>query len=101
MEIASQDMNFELAAELRDRIRAMAMVQSQQDINMKDVNDADVIAIDEKGGNSCIEVFFFRGGRNNGNHAYFPRHDKDQTEADIMASFIGQFYDSKPPPAQN
>ena len=100
MEIASQDMNFELAAELRDRIRAMAMVQSQQDINMKDVNDADVIAIDEKGGNSCIEVFFFRGGRNNGNHAYFPRHDKDQTEADIMASFIGQFYDSKPPPAQ-
>ena len=100
MQSASAELNFELAAELRDRIRAMAMVQSHQDINMEGVSDADVIALHQEDGNSCIEVFFFRGGRNNGNHAYYPSHDKNQEDSDVMAAFIGQFYDNKPPPTR-
>ena len=98
MQAASDDLDFEKAAMLRDRIRGMSMIQSHQDINSEGVEDADVIAGWEIGGQFCIQVFFFRGGRNNGNRAYFPANTKAQEPADVMSAFIAQFYDNKPPP---
>jgi excinuclease ABC subunit C len=98
MQEASDALDFEKAAILRDRIRGMSMIQSHQDINTEGVEDADVIAAWEIGGQVCIQVFFFRGGRNNGNRAYFPSNTKAQDMADVMSAFIAQFYDNKPPP---
>lgn len=98
MQEASDDLDFEKAAVLRDRIRGMAMIQSHQDINPAVVEDADVIAGHEMAGQTCIQVFFIRGGRNNGNRAYFPANAKSQDTGDIMSAFIAQFYDNKPPP---
>lgn len=98
MQAASDELDFEKAAMLRDRIRGMSMIQSHQDINSEGVEDADVIAGWEIGGQFCIQVFFFRGGRNNGNRAYFPANTKAQEPADVMSAFIAQFYDNKPPP---
>jgi len=98
MQEASDALDFESAARYRDRIRALAHVQSHQDINVEGVEDADVMALHGEGGSACIQVFFFRGGSNYGNRAYFPSHDKSLEPGEILAAFIGQFYDNKPPP---
>lgn len=98
MEQASEDKSYEMAAIYRDRLKALAAVQSRQDINQGHVDEADIISAFQNGGQSCIQVFFFRAGQNWGNRAYFPRHHKDQEVADILPAFISQFYDNKPPP---
>ncbi len=99
METASEALDFERAAALRDRIRALSYVQGTQDINTGGVSEADVFAIHAEGGQACVQVFFFRAGQNWGNHAYFPRHDKDEQTPDILEAFIAQFYDGREPPA--
>ena len=76
MEAASAALDFEAAALLRDRIRALSLVQGHQDINVPGIDDADVIAAHQAGGQTCVQVFFFRGGQNWGNRAYFPSHDR-------------------------
>ncbi|HEX7005641.1 MAG TPA: excinuclease ABC subunit UvrC [Alphaproteobacteria bacterium] len=98
MEAASAALEFEKAAIYRDRIRALAHIQAHQDVNTEGLEDADVIAAHQAGGQTAIQVFFFRAGRNYGNRAYFPRHDKDASAEDVLAAFIGQFYDNKLPP---
>lgn len=98
MMAASEQLDFEQAARWRDRIRALTNVQSHQDINVEGIGDADALAIHESGGHSCIQVYFFRGGRNYGTRAYFPSHDKTAERAEILAAFLSQFYDSHPPP---
>lgn len=100
MEAAAEALDFERAASLRDRIRAMASVQTHQDINVEGVSDADVVALQMEGGQTCVQVFFFRGGRNNGNRSYFPSHDKDQEPSAVLAAFLGQFYDGRVPPKE-
>jgi len=97
MERASADLDFETAARLRDRIRALSYVQGAQDINPGGVTEADVFAIHSEGGQSCVQVFFFRAGQNWGNHAYFPKHDKEDEPPAILDAFIAQFYDSREP----
>jgi len=98
MQEASDTLEFERAGALRDRIHALTMVQSHQDINPLGIGDADVVALAQEGGQSCIQVFFFREGRNHGNRAYYPSHDRKAEPAEIMAAFIGQFYDGRPAP---
>jgi len=88
----------ETAARLRDRIRAIAHVRSTQDVNPDGIEEADVFAIAMEGGVSCVQVFFIRAGQNWGASAHFPRHEKDQTPAEILAAFLVQFYDKRPPP---
>jgi len=100
MQDASEALEFERAAALRDRIKALTLIQSQQDINPVGIGDADVIALAQEGGQSCVQVFFFRDGRNHGNRAYFPSHDRDAEPDEIMSAFIGQFYDGRPAPKQ-
>ena len=98
MEKASANLAFETAALYRDRLAALSAVQSQQGINPRTVEEADVFAIHQEGGYSCVEVFFFRTGQNWGNRAYFPRAEKSFTPEEVLASFLTQFYDDKPPP---
>jgi excinuclease ABC subunit C len=98
MQVAAETLDFEAAALIRDRIRALTHVQGQQDINVQSVADADIIAAHQAGGQTCIQVFFFRGGQNWGNRAYFPSHDRQLPVEEVLASFVGQFYDNKPPP---
>src|SRR3954468_18056628 len=88
----------ENAALYRDRLAALSAIQSQQGINPRTVEEADVFAIHQEGGFSCVEVFFFRTGQNWGNRAYFPRAEKSFTPEEVLASFLAQFYDDKPPP---
>ncbi|MFC7049603.1 excinuclease ABC subunit UvrC [Emcibacter nanhaiensis] len=95
---ASDRMEFELAAVYRDRLKALAAVQSRQDINQGHLEDADIIAAFQEGGQTCIQVFFYRAGQNWGNKAYFPRHDKDQAIDEVLPAFMSQFYDNKEPP---
>lgn len=95
MQKASAAEDFETAAFLRDRIKALTSVQSHQNIHVDGLPDVDIIALYRKAGLSCIQVFFFRAGQNFGNRAYFPRHEKDESDADILSAFIGQFYASK------
>ncbi len=99
METASEAMDYELAAEYRDKIKSLASVQAHQDINVDGLKDADVIALHQREGRTCIQAFFFRGGQNFGNRAYFPRHDSEVTTATIMANFMAQFYEGKPIPS--
>jgi len=99
MQAASDDMEFELAARLRDRIRALASVSQETQINPESLEEADVFALHAEGGQACMQVFFFRAGQNWGNRAYFPRVDKSDDDAEVMAAFLGQFYDDKPIPA--
>jgi len=97
---AAEALNFETAAQIRDRIRALTAIQAHQDINIEGVvEDADVIAAYADGGSTCIQVFFFRGGRNYGNRAYFPSHDKAQEMEDVLSAFVAQFYENKTAPA--
>ncbi len=99
MAAAAEGLDFERAARLRDRLRALSSIQMDQDVNVQGVlRDADVIAISDREGPACVQVFFYRAGRNYGNKAYFPKHDKQETSEAILASFIGQFYDDKPVP---
>ena len=100
MQELSDRREYESAAVIRDRIRALTQVQGRQDINLDGLGDADVVALHQAGGNSSIQVFFFRGGQNWGNRAYFPAHARDLDAADVMSAFLGQFYDNKPPPPQ-
>lgn len=98
METASEALDFETAARLRDRIRAIAAVTTDQGINPDGVDEADVIAVAQDGGKSCVQVFFFRAGQNWGNQSFYPRHDADAEPADVLAAFLAQFYDDKPAP---
>jgi excinuclease ABC subunit C len=98
MQALSDDMEFERAARLRDRIRALASVAQETQVNPETVDEADVFALHAEGGQACVQVFFFRGGQNWGNRAYFPRIDKSDDDALVMEAFIGQFYDDKPIP---
>ena len=95
---ASEALDFVRAARLRDRIRAMSHVQSSQGINPSTFAEADVFAAFSQGGETCVQVFFFRAGQNWGNRPYFPRHDRDLPLADVLESFIGQFYDERTAP---
>lgn len=100
MQTASDDLDFETAARLRDRIRAIAAVTTDQGINPAGVEEADVIAVAQDGGRSCVQVFFFRAGQNWGNQSFFPKHDQEAEPADVLAAFLAQFYDDKPAPGQ-
>jgi excinuclease ABC subunit C len=98
MEQAAEVLDFERAAVLRDRLAALAAVQARQDINPRDVEEADVFAAHQDGGFTCIEVFFFRTGQNWGNRAYFPRADRSLGAGEVLGAFLAQFYDDKPCP---
>jgi excinuclease ABC subunit C len=98
MEQASANLEFERAAVLRDRIKALAHIQSHQAIEIHDVDEADIFATHAEGGQVCVQVFFLRAGQNLGNRAYFPSHGKELDEAEVLAAFIGQFYESRPAP---
>ena len=98
MQAASDDLEFERAARLRDRIRALAAVAQETQINSGVIDEADVFALHAEGGQACVQVFFFRAGQNWGNRAYFPRIDRTDEDVDILSAFLGQFYDDKPIP---
>jgi len=94
-------LEYEDAARWRDRIRALTALQSRQDINLEGVIDeADVLALHAGAGVACVQAFFFRGGRNQGTRAFFPRHDPEEDPADILAAFAAQLYQDTPPPAR-
>jgi excinuclease ABC subunit C len=98
MEAAAENLEYERAAALRDRIRGLTHVQGSGIINPASLSDADIVAVWQAAGQSCVQVFFVRGGRNNGNRAHFPIHVKTDEPGDILAAFLAQFYDDKPPP---
>jgi len=99
MEAASEAMEFEKAARLRDRIRSLAVVRAGQDINPDGIAEADVFAVALEGGQSCVQVFFIRAGQNWGTRAYYPRHEREATPEEILSAFLVQFYDNRPAPA--
>jgi excinuclease ABC subunit C len=92
MNAAAEAMEFEKAARLRDRIRALAAISMEQSINPQRVEEADVFAVHSEGGQACVQVFFFRAGQNWGNRAYFPRVDKGHDCPEILNAFLPQFY---------
>ncbi|MFO1249157.1 MAG: excinuclease ABC subunit UvrC [Alphaproteobacteria bacterium] len=98
MTAASDAMDFEAAAKLRDRLRAMSHIQSSQGVNPSTFDEADLFALHSEGGHSCIQVFFFRAGQNWGNRPYFPRHANDLPPEEVLESFVGQFYDERTAP---
>ncbi|WP_022697610.1 excinuclease ABC subunit UvrC [Euryhalocaulis caribicus] len=98
MAAAAEDMNYEQAAQYRDRIRALSAVTETQGINPQGIEEADVIALAMEGGQSCVQVFFFRAGQNWGTRSYFPRHDNDAEAGEVLGAFLAQFYDDKPAP---
>jgi excinuclease ABC subunit C len=98
MHAAADALDFERAARLRDRIRALAAISTDQSINSSTLEEADIFAIHQEAGQTCVQVFFFRAFQNWGNRAYFPRHDRDETHGDVLAAFIAQFYDEREPP---
>jgi excinuclease ABC subunit C len=98
MDQAAEALDFERAAVLRDRLAALAAVQAHQDINPRDIEEADVFAVFQDGGFFCIEVFFFRSCQNWGNRAYFPRADRSLAPGEVLGAFLAQFYDDKPCP---
>ncbi|MGD9982252.1 MAG: excinuclease ABC subunit UvrC [Hyphomonadaceae bacterium] len=98
MRDASDKLEFEHAARLRNRIRALASVRASQGINPHTFDEADVFALHCEGGQSCIQVFFFRASQNWGNRAYFPRHGAEEQPEEILSAFIAQFYDERDPP---
>ncbi|MDA0924191.1 MAG: excinuclease ABC subunit UvrC, partial [Proteobacteria bacterium] len=97
---AAEAMEFERAAALRDRIRALTNVQSAQGINPRGVREADVIALHMEGGQACVQVFFIRANQNWGNKDYYPRIGPDIEPPEVLEAFLGQFYDDKDPPPQ-
>lgn len=100
MQNASDAMEFERAAALRDRIRALTQVQSSQGINPRGVTEADIVALHMESGQACVQVFFIRANQNWGNRDYYPRVEADMSAAEVMEAFLGQFYDNKEPPRQ-
>lgn len=96
---AAEALDFERAARLRDRLRAIAAVTTSQGINPEGIEEADVIAVHQEGGKSCVQVFFFRAGQNWGNRAFYPRHEADAGPEDVLGAFIAQFYEDKPAPS--
>ncbi len=99
MQAASDDLEFELAAQYRDRIHALTRVQSRHEAVSAGLDEADVVAVHQRGGQTCVQVFFFRGGRSYGNRAYFPTHAKEDTPEEVLEAFAGQFY-AKTQPAK-
>ena len=100
MEKASAEMEFEKAASLRDRIRALTQIQSSQGINPKGIREADIIGLHRAGAHVCIQVFFIRGYQNWGNQDFYPRISLDNSDEEVLEAFIGQFYSNKEPPKQ-
>jgi excinuclease ABC subunit C len=98
MEKASAALDFERAAVYRDRLAAFSAIQSHQGVNPRGVEEADVFAVHQQGGFTCVEVFFFRTGQNWGNRAYFPKADRSLGPGEVLSAFLAQFYDDKPPP---
>ena len=98
MDKASTEQDFERAAIYRDRLSALSAIQSHQGINPRSLEEADVFAVHQAGGYSCVEVFFFRTGQNWGNRAYFPKADRAFGPDEVLSAFLAQFYDDKPPP---
>ena len=100
MEIASDAMEFESAARIRDRIHALSFVTQTQGINPQGVDEADIFGLAHEGGQFCVQVFFIRAGQNWGTRAYFPKTDKTMLDDEVLESFLTQFYDDKPLPSQ-
>ena len=100
MQQASEDLDFERAARLRDRIRALSAISMENSVSAEGVAEADVFALHSEGGQACVQVFFYRSGQNWGGRAYFPRVDKTDTDPEILSAFLGQFYEDKPVPRQ-
>ncbi len=100
MMAASEAMEFERAAALRDRIKALTQVQSAQGINPRGVAEADVIGLHMDSGQACVQVFFIRANQNWGNQDFYPRVSEDMSPAEVMEAFVGQFYDNKDVPRQ-
>jgi excinuclease ABC subunit C len=100
MEKSSEKMDYEKAAVLRDRIKALAQIQSSQNVSSANLDNADVISIAQEAEKSCVQVFFYRSKQNWGNQSYFPSHDKSHTAEEILASFITQFYENKNVPSE-
>ncbi|WP_273756683.1 excinuclease ABC subunit UvrC [Bartonella sp. MM73XJBT] len=98
MHQAAENLDFEQAATYRDRLSALSYIQSHQGINPQTIQEADVFAIAQREGVTCIQVFFFRMGQNWGNRAYFPKADSSFSRSEILESFLAQFYDDKPLP---
>ena len=98
MEKASSALDFERAAIYRDRLAALSAIQAHQGVNPRGVEEADVFAVHQQGGFSCVEVFFFRTGQNWGNRAYFPKADRSLGPGEVLSAFLAQFYDDKAPP---
>ena len=98
MNKAAEDLDFERAALIRDRLSALALVQSQGDATARSVEEADVFAIHHEGGQFCVQVFFFRAFQNWGNHAFRPKADDSLTDAEVLEAFIVQFYEDRTPP---
>ncbi len=100
MEKSSEKMDYEKAAILRDRIKALTQIQSSQNISSTNLDNADVISVAQEAGKTCVQVFFYRSKQNWGNQSYFPFHDKSHTAEEVLASFIAQFYENKNVPAE-
>ncbi|HTJ56367.1 MAG TPA: excinuclease ABC subunit UvrC [Devosiaceae bacterium] len=100
MNEAAQNLDFERAALLRDRLSALALIQSNGGVVAQSVEEADVFAVAHEGGQFCVQVFFFRAFQNWGNHAFRPRADASISETEVLEAFIGQFYESRTPPKQ-
>ncbi len=98
MAAASEAMEFERAAAMRDRIKALTQVQTTQGINPKHVEEADIIGLHIDGGQACVQVFFIRANQNWGNHDYYPRISGDEDASEVMEAFVGQFYADREPP---
>ena len=95
---ASERQDYELAAVHRDRLRALTYIQGSQTVHSEGLGDGDVFALASKGGATCIQAFFIRGGQNWGHRAFFPAHTADVPEAEVLSSFLVQFYEDMPPP---
>ncbi|NBB51339.1 excinuclease ABC subunit UvrC [Rhizobium sp. CRIBSB] len=100
MQAASDAMDFEQAARVRDRIRALSAISMENSVSAEGVAEADVFALFSEGGQACVQVFFYRAGQNWGGRAYFPRVDRTDTDPEILAAFLGQFYEDRPVPRQ-
>ena len=93
-------MDYEKAAVIRDRIKALTQIQSSQNVSSTNLENADVISVAQEAGKTCVQVFFYRSKQNWGNQSFFPSHDKSHTAEDVLASFITQFYENKKTPAE-
>ncbi len=100
MEKNSKNMDYEKAAIIRDRIKALTQIQSSQNVSSTNLNNADVISISQEAGKSCIQVFFYRSKQNWGNQSFFPKHDESYNTEEVLTSFISQFYENKNAPAE-